>query len=137
MACFLVPAAEAVVVGAVKRIVKGKEEMQHMEQEIPKKELPKGKLSDKLGHLERLLAGGSVMLAFEHMWHGEIVPWFPFLTAVGNPADTAEMLHEMAAAGSGMAAVVTFAWAVMMFAADHVAGHGKEAEAVAEGAGGK
>lgn len=135
MACFLVPAAEAVVVGAVKRMVKGNEEAQHMEQEIKEKELPKVTFSKKLGHLERLLAGGSVMLAFEHIWHGEVVPWFPFLTAVGNPADTAEMLHEMATAGVGMAAVVTFAWAVMMFAADHAAGHGKEAEAVEEGAG--
>lgn len=58
--------------------------------------------------------GGSALLAFEHVWHGEITPWFPFLTAAGNPADAAEMLQEMATAGVGMAALCTAVWGVML-----------------------
>ena len=42
------------------------------------------------------------------------MPWFPFLTAVGNPADTAAMLHEMATSGIAMSALVTAVWAVML-----------------------
>jgi hypothetical protein len=44
-----------------------------------------------------------ILLAFEHLWHGEIVPWPPFLTAMNNPADIAPMLHEIATIGIGMA----------------------------------
>lgn len=54
------------------------------------------------------------MLAIEHVGHGEVVPWPPFLTAMKNPADTAAMLHEMATAGLAMAIVVTITWAIMV-----------------------
>ena len=73
-----------------------------------------GEFSRKLKWLNRLLWGGSGLLAFEHVWHGEITPWFPFLTAAGNPADAAEMLHEMATAGVGMAALCTAVWGIML-----------------------
>jgi hypothetical protein len=65
-----------------------------------------------------MLLGGSVLLAFEHVWHGEIVPWFPFLTAMSDPEDTAEMLHEMATIGVSMAVLVTVVWIGMCIAAD-------------------
>ena len=61
-----------------------------------------------------MLWGGSVLLAFEHVWHGEVVPYFPFLTAAGDPADAAEMLHEMGTAGVCMAAIVTVVWIGML-----------------------
>ena len=54
------------------------------------------------------------MLAFEHLWHGEIVPFYPFLTAASSPADAMEMLHEMATVGSTMAIVVTAVWVGMV-----------------------
>ena len=54
------------------------------------------------------------MLAFEHLWHGEIVPWFPFLTAAGNPEDMSEVLHEMSTVGVTMALLVTFIWIGMV-----------------------
>ena len=66
--------------------------------------------SRKLKWLNNLLWGGSALLAFEHVWHGEVVPWFPFLTAAGDPVDAAEMLQEMSTAGVAMAALVTVAW---------------------------
>ena len=75
---------------------------------------PAVSLSAKLGWLCRLLWGGSVLLAFEHLWHGELIPWFPFLTAARDPADTAEMLREMGTVGVGMAALITAVWAGMV-----------------------
>lgn len=55
-------------------------------------------------------------LVFEHVWHGEIVPWFPFLTAASNPKDASIMLHEMSTVGVTMAALVTAVWGVMVLA---------------------
>ena len=56
--------------------------------------------------------------AFEHVWHGEVAPWFPFLTAAGNPAEAAEMLNEMATAGISMTVLVTAVWGVMLAASN-------------------
>ena len=50
--------------------------------------------SRKLKWLKNMLWGGAALLAYEHVWHGEVVPWFPFLTAAANPEDTAVMLRE-------------------------------------------
>ena len=76
-------------------------------------EAAKIKFSTKLGWLNKLLWGGSALLAFEHLWHGEVVPFFPFLTAVEN-GETAEMLAEMGSAGVMMAALVTVVWIGML-----------------------
>ena len=62
----------------------------------------------------KLLFGGSFLLAFEHLWHGEVVPWPPFLTAAADPADRAQMLHEMSTVGVMMAVSVTLLWAAMV-----------------------
>ncbi len=117
MACFLVSAAEAVVVNAVKKGVEAGEERNAGNNNVSFK-VP---FSIKLKWLSRLLCGGSVLLAFEHLWHGEIVPWFPFLTAMSSAEDTAEMLHEMATVGVGMAVLITVVWAGMCFVADAIA----------------
>ena len=106
MACVLVPAAEAVLTTAAEKILAAKEEKHPAEF--------RANFSRKLKWLNRLLWGGSGLLAFEHVWHGEITPWFPFLTAAWNPADAAEMLHEMATAGVGMAALCTAVWVIML-----------------------
>ena len=118
MACFLVPAAEAVVTTIATKAIKSKEG----KPETVKVQLDGGELveaekipfSRKLGWLNNLLWGGSGLLAFEHIWHGEVVPWFPFLTAASNPADAAEMLQEMSTAGVTMAVLVTTVWAGML-----------------------
>ena len=108
MACFLVPTAEALVISAVNKAQSAKEKKQEpaKEEKIP--------FSRKLRWLTNLLWGGSFLLAFEHVWHGEVVPFFPFLTAASNPEDAAEMLHEMATAGVGMAIAVTVVWLLML-----------------------
>ena len=102
MACFLVPAAEAIVTAAAEKIISKKE---NENTEV------RTKFSDKLKWLNNMLWGGSALLAFEHLWHGELVPWFPFLTNAVAPEARAEMLHEMATAGSAMAVLVTGVWA--------------------------
>lgn len=115
MACFLVSAAEAVVVKAVEKGVETKESSSRTvgaRAKVP--------LAVKLRWLSRLLCGGSLLLAFEHLWHGEIVPWFPFLTAMSSPEDTSAMLREMATVGVGMAVLITAVWACMCAAADAI-----------------
>ncbi len=67
-----------------------------------------------------MLWGGSALLAFEHIWHGEVTPWFPFLTAASNPADAMEMLFEMSTSGVAMAALVTAVWVGMVLAANNI-----------------
>ena len=121
MACFLVPAAEAVVTTVIEKAVSKKE----MEQKGENKDrlytsTEKTPFSRKLKWLNQMLWSGSALLAFEHVWHGEVVPFFPFLTAVQDPSATAEMLHEMATAGTGMAALVTLVWAGMAAVATRI-----------------
>lgn len=118
MACFLVPASEAVVTTIAQKIVESREKKGIAKEESPVNEIPKVKFSEKLSWLNRMLWGGSALLAFEHVWHGEVIPTAPFLTAVQN-GEIAEMLAEMGTAGVGMAVLVTLVWGGMV-AASHV-----------------
>ena len=118
MACLLVPAAEAVITTIATKVMSSKEKASEsvevrIDGENPEtaEKLP---FSKKLKWLNNMLWGGSALLAFEHVWHGEVVPWFPFLTAAGNSADAAEMLHEMSTVGVTMAGVVTAVWLGMV-----------------------
>lgn len=117
MACFLVPAAEAVVVTAVALTMKKKEEKLTLPAHeavgtgAPAQE-KKFTWSRKLFLLSGLLWGGILLLAFEHLWHGEVTLFAPFLTAMSNPEDKAVMLHEMATVGVTMSAVVTAVWGI-------------------------
>ena len=119
MACFLVPAVEAIVVTVATQAVKSKEKKSAGGKWLIRS-LRGGHRTLKI-HFRKsssgfpvCFGGGSFLLAFEHVWHGEVVPWFPFLTAAGNPTDAAEMLHEMSTAGVTMAALVTAVWVVMV-----------------------
>jgi hypothetical protein len=114
MACFLVPGGEAIVTTVVQKVVKSRE----------KKAGGEGgnktglKWSQRLSWLNKLLWGGTILLALEHVWHGEVVPWPPFLTAMENPADVAPMLHEMATIGVAMAVCVTVVWTIIVVVAE-------------------
>ena len=133
MACFLVPMAEAIVVNVAKKI-EAKKERKDMEEGVIQKEssgasqIKSGysfqtglSWSRKLSWLNNLLWGGVLLLALEHLWHGEIVPWPPFLTAMNNPDDIAPMLHEIATIGTSMAIFVTIVWGILAFIADQKA----------------
>jgi hypothetical protein len=127
MACFIVPGVEAIVLTIAGQWAKPKERKNpalanHSET------MASGEASDtkvpfsrKLKWLSNMLWGGSFLLAFEHVWHGEVTPWFPFLTSASNPADTAEMLHEMSTAGVLMAVLVTVVWVGMVLVSDKLA----------------
>ena len=117
MACFLVSAAEAAVVKVVETVEEKKEIKLGSDNTTHEDKIP---LSRKLKWLNYLLIGGAVLLMFEHVWHGEVVPWFPFLTAMSDPEDTAEMLHEMATVGVTMALLVTAVWAGICVCADSI-----------------
>ncbi|QHI71117.1 hypothetical protein [Aminipila terrae] len=136
MACFLVPLGEVIITSAVQKVVEKKErkvektvESQENAEKVwlsgnnneadTRKALQTGfSWSQKLSWLNRMLWGGVILLAFEHLWHGEIVPWPPFLTAMNNPADIGPMLHEIATIGTGMALFITIVWTVMVMIAD-------------------
>jgi hypothetical protein len=96
MACFLVPMALAIATTLIQKTARNLAE----------------KL--KLGVLNALLWGGVALLALEHVWHGEVTPWPPYLTAMATPSDIPIMLHEMATVGTAMSAVVTLSWATML-----------------------
>ena len=118
MACFLVPTTEAIIMTIVKHSAKSKEkaaESKAMTADGPDTEAETVaiSLSRKIGWLTNMLWGGAALLAYEHIWHGEVVPWFPFLTAATNPSDTAAMLHEMGTVGVSMAILVTTVWGIM------------------------
>ena len=108
MACFLVPATEAIVTTVASKAMK--------KNAAPEAET-KVTFASKLNWLNNLLWGGSALLAFEHVWHGEVTPFFPFLTAASDPADAAEMLKEMGTVGVGMAVLVTGVWVGMVLVA--------------------
>ena len=118
MACFLVPAAEAVVSAAVTKKISHDEahEIENLNGTEVKvyDEAHRIPFSYKLKWLTGLLAGGSVLLAFEHIWHGEVTAFFPFLTAMSDPADRAEMFHEMGTVGVSMALLITAVWIGMV-----------------------
>ena len=120
MACFLVPMTEAIVMTVVQKVVEKKEkkagEMTVTSADGYKMEkLP---FSKKIGWLNKLLWGGSALLAFEHIWHGEVVPFFPFLTAAQEgPEAVSEMLGEMGTVGVSMAALITVVWLGMLLVA--------------------
>ncbi len=114
MACFAAPLAEAIVVTAATRVIKKKEAAPSSESQN-KTQIP---FAEKLSWLNRMLWGGSALLCFEHIWHGEVVPFFPFLTAAQNAEDFAEMLHEVSIVGVSMAVLVTLVWGGMVAASN-------------------
>jgi hypothetical protein len=111
MACILACAAEAIVATVARKSLEAKAENTEKTAEGEVRHLSFAK---KLKWLSNMLWGGTVLLALEHVWHGEITPWFPFLTAMSDPTDKAVMLHEIATVGVGMCVAITAVWAVMV-----------------------
>lgn len=122
MACFLVPAAEAVIVTAAACVIKAKEKKAGTLSDSDGGEAEKVRIavSVKLMWLASLLWGGCLLLCYEHIWHGEVVPWFPFLTAMASPDETSVMLHEMSSVGVTMAVEITVVWVLIVFAANAI-----------------
>ncbi len=107
MACLLVPLVEGVAVSAIKKIAlrSGGDSPEKVQ-----------KIRENVSVLEKMLYGGSFLLAVEHFYHGELTVVPPFLTAMETPAETAVMLREMATNGVGMAILTTSVWALWLCA---------------------
>ena len=105
MACFTAPLAQALVVTAAKSASHGRAAAS------------RNPFVRRLGWLQKMLFGGSFLLAIEHVWHGEITWRYPFLTAVKD-GTTAEMWHEIATVGVAMAVLITAVWAGMVLVAE-------------------
>ncbi|MDD2688955.1 MAG: hypothetical protein PHT41_02225 [Candidatus Omnitrophica bacterium] len=88
MACFLVPTSTAIVTTVIRK-------------KIPEKY--------HINWLNSMLWGGVVMLAVEHISHGEIVLYPPFLTA-----GLAEVFPEMLRVGVPMTLSIFLIWGIMV-----------------------
>ena len=121
MACILVSATAGIGVAVARHIVKHHENKLELEgkTQLPEKFGSDVKWSQKLAYLELTLFSGSFVLGLEHILHGEIVPFPPFLTAANNPADAAAMLNEMGTVGVAMLAILLVAWGVGVLIADY------------------
>lgn len=132
MACFLVPATEAVVATIIKHRVPDPSNQEH--DDSPALDVAVGtkqadstqtgtvpvSWKERLSWLTRMLWGGSGLLAIEHIWHGEVTFMPPFLTAMQSPDQTQVMLQEMATNGVGMAVLVTAVWGISVVAVDRI-----------------
>ncbi len=118
MACFAAPAAEAIIVAAASKIIEKNEnkseEIEVSFDGINVESAHKIPFSRKLRWLSFIQLGGAVLLMFEHIWHGEIVPFFPFLTAASDTVSLGQMLYEIATTGVAMAVFTTAIWLVML-----------------------
>ena len=93
MACFLAPMATGIVTT------------------VFRKKIP---AALKIGWLNIMLWGGVAMLAIEHIAHGELVFYPPFLTAMQNPADIPVMLQELATVGGTMTIAIVLIWIILV-----------------------
>jgi len=115
MACLVVPATQALIITIATKSMKKKASNAEQSTAVSKNPFVK-----RIKWLTNLLWGGSALLAFEHVWHGEIIPFFPFLTAASNPQDAIEMLYEMGTSGVAMALLVTAVWAGMVLVSNAI-----------------
>ena len=118
MACFTAPLAAAIAAGIARRTVAHKEPSETIS------------WATKLGWLEKLSFGGCALLAFEHIWHGEIIFQFPFLTGVRD-GNAAEVMREIATVGGAMTALIVAVWIGMLIVSSLIVKRGKTAEAEA------
>ena len=120
MACFTVSAAAGIGVAVARHIVKHKEKKLALEGKTPevKKFGSDVKWSKKLAYLELVLFAGSFVLAIEHILHGEVTPFPPFLTAAADYSEAMEMLYEMGTVGVTMLAILVVAWGIGVLAVD-------------------
>ncbi|MCK5460925.1 hypothetical protein KAI58_02990 [Candidatus Gracilibacteria bacterium] len=97
MACFLAPTTVAIVTTSLRK-------------KIPQKY--------HIEWLNTMIWGGVAMLTIEHIAHGEIVLFPPFLTAMETPSEIPMMLKEIATIGTAMTIAIFFVWIIMVLVAN-------------------
>ena len=121
MACFVVSTVAGVGVAVARHAVKHHEKKLENAGEAPKIEKfgSDTKWSKKLAYLELMLFAGSFILAIEHIIHGEIVPYPPFFSAIGE-GGTIEMLKEMGTVGVAMLGILLVTWVIGVLVVDYI-----------------
>lgn len=114
MACFTAAIVEVALISVIKHKVAQKEQNSAQVNEAQSVKIP---LSTKLSWLITMLWGGVFLLAIEHIWHGEIIPSFPFLTAVKD-GNTQEMLVEIATIGGSICVLIPLVWLIACYFAN-------------------
>jgi len=74
----------------------------------------------KIGWLNIMIWGGVIMLAVEHIAHGEVVFFPPFLTAMNDPSEIPVMLQELATVGGTMTIAIVCIWLTMVLVSQKV-----------------
>lgn len=122
MACFTISAAAGIGVAVARHLVKRHEKKLVLEGKEPKIEKFGSdiKWSKKLAYLELTLFAGSFVLAIEHMIHGEVTFFPPFLTAASDPSEAMAMLQEMGTVGVAMLGILVAAWGIGVLIADFI-----------------
>jgi len=88
MACFVVPMGAAIVTTAISK-------------KVPEE--------CHVNWLNAMLWGGVAMLAVEHVAHGEVIPYPPFLTA-----SLRDVFPEMMMVGAPMTLAIFLIWMIMI-----------------------
>ena len=109
MACFIVPLAQAVATTLYRRNLERKNSLAPVGERVP--DLSGGK-GAALQRLELMLWGGSAMLIVDHIISGELMPVFPFFSALLVEGGALTMLREMLTVGVPMSLLVTGIWAL-------------------------
>ena len=99
MACFIAPMSLAIITT------------------IFRKKIPENL---KIGWLNVMIWGGVIMLAVEHIAHGEVVLYPPSLTAMQTPSEIPVMLQEMAIIGGTMTIAIVSIWLAMVFVSQKI-----------------
>jgi hypothetical protein len=95
VACFITPLTIGLILAAIRKLWRGAERV-------------------RLDILVYLMLGGALVLVAEHVWHGEVVSWPPFLTAMKSPEDIPLVISEMTRVGGSMTLAVTGAWLLVL-----------------------
>jgi hypothetical protein len=98
MACFLAPMSLAIVLTTLQLLTR--------HSDLPHRL--------KLSTYNAMLWGGVALLAAEHVFHGEITAFAPYLTAMSSPADTAVMVSEIVTVGGSMTLAISLTWMGML-----------------------
>jgi hypothetical protein len=114
MACFVAPATVAVVTTVVRKVVQKREATSTTQRAVHSSTGISGKWTQRLGWLNTMLWGGTIMLVLDHLISGELTLQPPFLTALQTPATTDAMLREILVTGGAMTAAVLVVWAAMV-----------------------
>lgn len=109
MACFTAVIPEVVALHFIKKHIEKKEATNQTNQ---MQDSTKIKMSVKISWLITMLWGGIFLLMIEHFWHGEIVPYPPFLSAIES-GETQSMLNEILLVGGAIDIFVPMVWFIV------------------------